>query len=92
MSAMTGPEFDPETAQQVRAVTQQAVDATSTAYTEDASTDVEQRLRREMSDRGLDVDDEEWIAEVGQRIRSGHGVVFDDPNLPGSLGGDNGGG
>lgn len=92
MSATTGPEFDPDTVQHVRAVTQEAVDATSTAYTEDASTDVEERLRQEMSGRGLDVDDDEWLAEVGERIRSGHGVVFDDPDRPGSLGGDNGGG
>ena len=73
-----------------RTAAQQAVDAASTAYTHDASTDVDERLRQELADRGVDAQDD-WVAEVAHRLRSGHGVVL-DPTLPGSLGGDNGGG
>lgn len=69
--------MDHEEVEALRRATQQAVDATSTAYTEDASIDVEQRLREEMGKRGVDLDDEEWVAEVGRAIRSGHGITFD---------------
>ena len=71
MSATTDSEFDPEV---VRAATQAAVDATSTSYAEHADTDVEQRLRMEMQQRGIEVDDEAWIVDVARRIRSGHDV------------------
>jgi hypothetical protein len=71
MSETTDPEFDPETA---RAATQAAVDATAAIYAEHAGTDVEQRLRMEMQDRGLGVDDEAWVVDVARRIRSGHDV------------------
>jgi hypothetical protein len=70
---------DPETTRQVQSATQAAVDATATAYTDDASVDVDMRLRSELSQRGLDVDDDHWLAEVAHRVRSGHHVVFDDP-------------
>lgn len=71
MSARTDDELDPA---QVRSATQAAVDATATAYTEDAATDVEQRLRDELARRGLAVDDPAWLADVARRIRSGHHV------------------
>ncbi|MFC5727898.1 MULTISPECIES: hypothetical protein [Nocardioides] len=71
MSAITDPESHPEA---VRAAIQAAVDATSSIYTEHAGTDVEQRLRIEMQDRGLKVVDEAWIVDVARRIRSGHDV------------------
>ncbi|WP_435768864.1 hypothetical protein [Nocardioides sp. SYSU DS0651] len=77
-----GPDFDPEA---VRAATQAAVDATATMYTTDAGLDVEQRLRIEMQDRGLDVDDDDWVAEVARRVRSGHDVRV---GLPGQEEGD----
>ncbi|UMG91707.1 hypothetical protein [Nocardioides sp. TF02-7] len=64
---------DPE---QARGATQAAVDATATAYTDDPATDVDQRLRAELEQRGLTVDDA-WVAEVAHRIRSGHHVSFD---------------
>jgi hypothetical protein len=78
MSSPTGPEpaSDPEV---VRATTQAAVDATATVYTQHAGTDVEQRLRMEMQDRGLAADDEAWIVEVARRIRSGHDVRVGTP-------------
>lgn len=82
---------------ETRAVVQEAVDATSTAYTEDASIDVAARLRQEIDDRGFEIDDTAWLEEVAHAIRSGHGVTVDategsDETRPGSLGGDNGGG
>jgi len=63
--------------------TQEAVDATSTAYTEDASVDVDARLREEMAKRGMEVDDDAWVADVAHRIRSGHHISFDDPGSAG---------
>lgn len=76
---------------QLRATTQQAVDATATAYTQDASIDVEDHLRREMAQAGMPLDDDGWVREVAQAIRSGHHVQFAAPEDPGSMGGDNGG-
>ena len=66
---------------ELRELSQQAIDATSTAYTQDASLDVGARLREEMSERGLDVDDDAWIDQVSHAIRSGHGVRV-DPEAP----------
>lgn len=79
MTPSTSPEFDPETVAQVREATQQAVDATATAYTGDASIDVAARLRQELQGHGLDVDDDAWIDEVAHRIRSGHHLVVGSP-------------
>lgn len=90
----------------LRALLQDAIEATSTAYTDDATTDVEQRLLAELRDHGVELDDDDWVGEVARAIRSGHGVQLDetaptgadddpsaDPSTaPGSLGGDNGGG
>ena len=81
MSATTDSEFDPEA---VRAQTQAAVDATATMYATDPGLDVEQRLRIEMQERGLDVVDDEWVSEVARRVRSGHDVRV---GLPGQAGG-----
>jgi len=73
----SGPPLD-----RVRALTQAAVDATATAYTEDAEVDVDARLREEMTTRSLPVD-EGWVAQVAHGIRSGHHVSFDDPGSAG---------
>ena len=92
MTFESGPEYDASTAHQVQTAAQEAVTATETAYTSDVSLDVAERLRTELSERGLEVDDDAWIAEVAHQIRSGHHIVLDDPNRPGSVGGDHGGG
>ncbi len=73
MSAPTGPDPAADPAA-VRTATQAAVDATASIYARHAGTDVEQRLRLEMLERGLAADDEAWVAEVARRIRSGHDV------------------
>lgn len=72
---MTHP--DPESSRRLRLATQEAVSATSTAYTEDASVDVERRLLEELRRREVEIDDDAWLDEVAHRIRSGHRVVFD---------------
>ena len=71
--------------EQLKALVQDAVDATATDYTEDAGIDVEDTVRRELAQRGLAIDDDEWVAELAHYIRSGHPVeVGADPaELPG---------
>ncbi len=73
------PESEGQKTRRLREATQTAADVTATAYAVDGSIDVEQRLRDE-------------FAAVGMHIRSGRHVEFDDPNAPGSMGWDNGGG
>jgi hypothetical protein len=68
------PDFDGEVDGDVAAVAQQAVEATATAYTEDAGVDVEERLRAELRSRGVAVVDAGSIAELAHGIRSGHHV------------------
>ncbi|MBM9460175.1 hypothetical protein JK386_09690 [Nocardioides sp. zg-536] len=55
----------------VLAVAQQAIDAVSTAYAQDAAADVEARLVAELHSRGLRAD-EATLAETAHEIRSGH--------------------
>jgi hypothetical protein len=58
----------------VEDVAQEAIDATTTAYTNDAGIDVEDHLRAQLSSRGLTATGE-TIAEIARDIRSGHGVA-----------------
>jgi hypothetical protein len=58
----------------VEDVAQEAIDATSTTYTNNADIDVEEHLRAQLSSRGLTSPDEKWVAEVASAIRSGHPV------------------
>ena len=43
------------------AATQDAIDATSTAYAEDAHLDVEKYFRQQMERHGLAVTDDDWV-------------------------------
>ena len=61
-------------------VAQEAVDATATAYTNDAGVDVEQRLDAELSSRGIRAAQAQWIAETAEAIRSGHHVTVGEPD------------
>ena len=61
----------------VQVAVQQAVNATATAYTEDAGLEVEGRLADELASRGVELDDDEWLSEAAHQIRSGHHVVVD---------------
>ena len=80
------PELDAQEIEALRRATEEAVEATSTAYTRDAATDVERRLRDEMGRRGIELDDEEWVVEVTRAIRSGHGISFDPEEPDGDAG------
>ncbi|MCW2813408.1 MAG: hypothetical protein JWN84_863 [Nocardioides sp.] len=55
-------------------VVQEAVDATSTAYTNDAGIDVEDFLRGQLSSRGVADLAEPRVGGLVAAIRSGHGV------------------
>ena len=57
-------------------VMQEAVDATSTAYTGDSSIDVAEHLRHELHSRGINDQDPAWVDDIATRIRSGHTVVL----------------
>jgi len=81
---------DPTDEADVRAATQRAVDATATAYTADASIDVEDTLRREMAQAGMALDDDDWVREVAHAVRSGHHVTFDAPAAPAAPDGSGG--
>ena len=74
---IAGFERDPERADELEAaiedVAQEAIDATATAYTNDAAIDVEERLGVELWTRGLRAS-EDTRAEVAAEIRSGHHV------------------
>lgn len=56
----------------VEDVAQEAIDATATTYTTDAGIDVDEHLRLQLSSRGIKAVNEEWLAETGHTIRSGH--------------------
>lgn len=60
--------------EELRQVVQDAVDAAAGSYTNDASVDVEERVREELRSRGLEVEDDEWVRELAGHIRSGHPV------------------
>jgi hypothetical protein len=68
------PDFDGEVGGDVAALAQEAVEAASTAYTEDAHVDVEERLRTELRERGVAAVDAASVAELAHGIRSGHHV------------------
>ena len=73
-------DFQGELGAPLEDVAQEAVDATATVYTNDASIDVEQHLSVELSSRGIKAVKAEWIAEVGGGIRSGHHVSVGEPD------------
>ncbi len=66
------------TSEVVRA-TRAAIDATSSAYTADAGTDVDARLRTELEQRGVEVGSDEWLALQARLIREGRSGQPDDP-------------
>lgn len=61
-------------------VAQEAIDATATAYTTDASIDVDEQLRVQLRARGIAASDEATIAELAHGIRSGHHVSIGRPD------------
>jgi hypothetical protein len=73
------PELRNDVTPQVVEATQAAIDATATAYTEDARTDVEDRLRRELDRRDVEVGNEQWLAQQARLIREGRSGQVVDP-------------
>ena len=72
------PDFEKQMAAVVREATQGAVDATARAHHEDGVQDVEGLLARELAARGIEVTDAEWLAEMGENIRSSQVVIVSD--------------
>jgi hypothetical protein len=60
----------------VQDVVQEAIDAVSTTYTNDAGIDVEEHLRLQLAGRGVRPTDERWFAETARQIRAGHDVTI----------------
>jgi hypothetical protein len=50
----------------------EAVDATASAYTQDAGLDVRQRLVDELERRGISHDGAAWVDELVDAVRAGH--------------------
>jgi hypothetical protein len=73
-------DFEGELGAPVEDVAQEAIDATATAYTNDADIDVDQHLRAQLSSRGIRAADEKWVAEAAHEIRSGHRVSVGRPD------------
>lgn len=65
----------------IQDIGQQAVDAVAFAYAGDAGMDVEDRVRHELSSRGLRADDA-WVADAAASVRSGHSAEVDDRGGP----------
>jgi hypothetical protein len=57
---------------------QGAVDAATRLHHEQEVTDLTALLREELSHRGVEIDDEEWLAEAVGHIRDGAPVVVDE--------------
>jgi hypothetical protein len=66
------PEVDGELGPRAEDVAQEAIDATATAYTDNAEIDVDEQLRIQLSSRGIRAVNEEWLSETAREIRSGH--------------------
>ena len=60
-------------------VVREAADATSNAYTNDSTIDVEEHLRAQLSSRGVTAS-AETLAELAREIRSGHGADLGEPD------------
>jgi hypothetical protein len=77
-------EIDPARAAELGApvenVAQEAIDATTTAYANDAGIHVERHLQDQLASRGLRADDEELISELAHEIRSGSRVDVGRPD------------
>ncbi len=71
------PDADPGP-DQVAAAVQQAVDAVTRQHVAHPAEDLVGLLRAELARRGVDVDDEAWLAEAAGHIARGHPVVVDE--------------
>jgi hypothetical protein len=65
--------------QRRQAVVQEAVDTVTQAHCEHSLDGIGDRLRSELSRRGVEVNDEIWLNEVGDMIRARKLVLFEAP-------------
>ena len=75
------PQFEGQMSARLVKVTQAAVDATASAYAKDASLPIEQRLRSELGQRGINVTSDEWLADQADVVRTGRPIRTTDPSL-----------
>ena len=59
--------------------TRAAVDATASAYAKDPLLDIEQRLSSELGQRGINVINDEWLADQADVVRTGRPIRTKDP-------------
>jgi hypothetical protein len=75
------PQFEGQMSARLVKVTQAAVDATASAYAMDANLPIEQRLRAELGQRGINVTSDEWLADQADVVRTGRPIRTTDPSL-----------
>ncbi|WP_432479334.1 hypothetical protein [Nocardioides sp. GXQ0305] len=63
--------------QQVAATVQDALDAAGRRHDAEPEADMVGLLREELARRGVDVDDEAWLAEAAGHLAQGRPVVVD---------------
>lgn len=73
-------DIDGELGAPIEDVAQEAIDATASAYTNDARIDVDEQLRVQLHARGIAASDDASIAELAHGIRSGHHVSVGRPD------------
>jgi len=75
------PPFEDQMSARLVKATQAAVDATASAYAKDANLPIEQRLRSELGQRGINVTSDEWLADQADVVRTGRPIRTTTPNL-----------
>jgi hypothetical protein len=80
MAFKMNPNFESEAASLVRRATQDAVDVTARVHHEGVEPNVEGRLRSELTKRGINITDEEWLKGLATQIRESKVVIVTDPN------------
>jgi len=77
-------QFEGQMSARLVKMTQAAVDATASAYAKDANLPIEQRLRSELGQRGIDVTSDEWLADQADVVRTGRPIRTAGPSVEGT--------
>ena len=80
MDFKMNPNFESEAANLVLRATQEAVDVTARVHHEGGEPNVEGRLQSELTKRGINITDEEWLTGLAAQIRENKVVIVTDPN------------
>jgi TRAP-type C4-dicarboxylate transport system substrate-binding protein len=78
------PAFEDYLHAHLQTVVQTAVDNSAQAYRDRGIDDVEDRLRSELAERGVEINDQAWLNEAAGMIRAGLPVVVGDSEDLGS--------